>query len=59
MGAFSDVMNAPADYLKVENVPVVCEVWMETYSSLFANKGINFEDEIVLRGGGCETPVSH
>ena len=27
------------------------------YPTLFAQKGNNFEDEILLRGGSCETPV--
>ncbi|XP_027155277.1 uncharacterized protein LOC113755471 [Coffea eugenioides] len=35
------------------------EDMQKKYPSLFMNKGINFEDEIVLRGGGYETPVSH
>ncbi|XP_071902707.1 uncharacterized protein [Coffea arabica] len=34
------------------------EDMQKKYPPLFANKGINFEDEIVLRGGGCKTPVS-
>ena len=34
------------------------EDMQKKYPSLFANKCINFEDEIVLREGGCETPVS-
>ena len=35
------------------------EDMQKKYPSLFTNKDINFEDEIALRGGGCETPVSH
>nr|XP_027065386.1 uncharacterized protein LOC113691448 [Coffea arabica] len=35
------------------------EDMQKKYHSLFTNKDINFEDEIALRGGGCETSVSH
>ncbi|XP_027082175.1 uncharacterized protein [Coffea arabica] len=34
------------------------EDMQKKYPSLFANKGINFENEIVLRGEGYKTPVS-
>ena len=33
------------------------EGMQKKYPTLFAQEGNNFEDQILLRGGGCETPV--
>ena len=66
------IIDRKIKILRTKEIPLIKVIWKyhdvredtweteermrEQYPQLFKQTGINFEDEIILRSGGCETP---